>query len=101
MSVDRAAARAQMYRDAGIGHARNEGPHGCVPWEEHQRVLAERDALYEANMYGPDRWTWNTLVLVARQILDEHYPADVFTGESGDPGAVFVHHLRTALSVLP
>jgi hypothetical protein len=34
----------------------------------------------------------------ARVLLDMIYPADVFTGESGDPGAVAVAELRAALA---
>lgn len=34
------------------------------------------------------------LLRVARQILDAHYPAGLFTGESGDLGSRFIVALR-------
>jgi hypothetical protein len=44
--------------------------------------------------------SFDGLVEAVQWILDHHYPADVFTGESGDPGAVFVAKLREALEAL-
>jgi uncharacterized Zn finger protein (UPF0148 family) len=39
--------------------------------------------------YEPDE-SWSRLMA----ILDKHYPADVFTGESGDPGARLIVAIR-------
>lgn len=40
---------------------------------------------------------WDTIVLIGHKVLDHYYPADVFTGVSGDPGPVYVAALRKAL----
>ena len=39
-------------------------------------------------------WSFDDLVAMVKRILDERYPADVFTGESGDLGLRFVVALR-------
>jgi hypothetical protein len=40
---------------------------------------------------------WDAVVLVGRSLLDHYYPADIFTGISGDPGPAYVVALRDAL----
>jgi len=40
------------------------------------------------------------LVALAEKIVDKHYPAGTFTGESGDRGARFVAAVRRALADL-
>ena len=40
---------------------------------------------------------WDAIVKVGELLLDNYYPASVFTGISGDPGARYVVALREAL----
>jgi hypothetical protein len=40
---------------------------------------------------------WDAVVEVGRVLLDAYYPADVFTGASGDVGPQYIVALRTAL----
>lgn len=40
---------------------------------------------------------WDAVVLVGRALLDHYYPADIFTGVSGDPGPQYIVALREAL----
>lgn len=40
---------------------------------------------------------WDAVVLIGRELLDA-YPADIFTGESGDSGPQYVAALRAALN---
>jgi hypothetical protein len=48
-----------------------------------------------------DRMGFDELVAALRAHLAARYPPDIFTGESGDPGARFIALLRAALSELP
>ena len=41
---------------------------------------------------------WDAIVKIGQAILDHYYPADVFTGESGDSGPEYVVALRNALA---
>ncbi len=41
---------------------------------------------------------WDGVVAVGRALLDAYYPADIFTGVSGDPGPEYVVALRNALN---
>lgn len=41
---------------------------------------------------------WDSIVAVGRELLDNYYPADIFTGESGDAGPEYVVALRNALA---
>ena len=41
---------------------------------------------------------WDAVVMVGRALLDHHYPADIFTGVSGDAGPEYVVALRKALA---
>lgn len=41
---------------------------------------------------------WDAVVLVGRTLLDEYYPATIFTGSSGDSGPEYVVALRNALA---
>lgn len=47
-----------------------------------------------------ERRGFNDLVAARAQLLDTKYPADVFTGESGESGPGFVAKVREALAVL-
>jgi hypothetical protein len=40
---------------------------------------------------------WDAILAVGRAYLDLVYPADIFTGESGDSGPAYVVALREAL----
>jgi hypothetical protein len=52
------------------------------------QVEAVQDPTFEEMV---ERLTW---------WLDEHYPADIFTGVSGNPGPVFVVAVRAAIAAL-
>ena len=41
---------------------------------------------------------WDAVVLIGSELLDTYYPADIFTGESGDSGPQYVVALREALN---
>jgi hypothetical protein len=41
---------------------------------------------------------WDAVVLVGRALLDGYYPANIFTGVSGDSGPEYVVALRKALT---
>ena len=41
---------------------------------------------------------WDAVMLIGEALLDEYYPADIFTGESGDSGPQYVVALREALN---
>ncbi len=40
---------------------------------------------------------WDAVVVVGRELLDTYYPAEVFTGVSGDSGPEYVVALRNAI----
>lgn len=40
---------------------------------------------------------WDAVVMIGRALLDEYYPADIFTGVSGDSGPQYIVALRAAL----
>lgn len=48
--------------------------------------------------HGP--WTFDLLLAIGQHLLDAWYPADVFTGVSGDPGARLVAAVRDCLEVV-
>ena len=41
---------------------------------------------------------WDAVVKIGRALLDHHYPADIFTGVSGDSGPEYIVALRNALA---
>lgn len=41
---------------------------------------------------------WDAVVLIGQSLLDEYYPADIFTGISGNSGPQYVVALRDALA---
>ena len=41
---------------------------------------------------------WDAIVLVGTELLNAYYPADIFTGISGDAGPAYVVALRNALA---
>jgi hypothetical protein len=61
---------------------------GVMPVSEHEATMAE--ALGD----DPTKWRFETLLAVGDALLAKVYPADVFTGESGNPGARLVAALR-------
>jgi len=63
-------------------------------------MQSEVELLRAALRDDPEKWSWDVLVLVGKRLLDEVYPADIFTGASGDPGPAYVVALRDALRVL-
>ena len=64
-------------------------------------LVAERNGLREALDEPIYEWSFSTLLLIARQLLETKYPEEVFNGSSGDPGPVFVAKLREALKSVP
>jgi hypothetical protein len=68
---------------------------GCLDNAE-----AEIERLLAALRDEPEKWSWDVLVMVGRRLLDEVYPADIFTGVSGDTGPQYVVALRNAFRVL-
>jgi hypothetical protein len=50
---------------------------------EVERLREERDRLADALRGDPSKWSFWTLVYIARRILDSEYPANVFDGSSG------------------
>ena len=82
---------------------------GAWPWEwviatrerERWKAAEERErVLQEALESDPEKWSFDGLVRIAQALLDASYPPDIFTGESGDPGPLFVARLRQALAAL-
>ena len=57
----------------------------------------EIEALREALRDDREKWSFDLCVYVARRCLEENYPPDIFTGESGDPGPRLVVALRDVL----
>ncbi len=45
-----------------------------------------------------DSCGFDFLLYIGKKILDKHYPEDIFTGVSGDPGPVYIVALREALN---
>jgi hypothetical protein len=43
---------------------------------------------------------WDAVVKIGEALLDHYYPEDVFTGESGDSGPLYIVALRDALQEL-
>ena len=43
---------------------------------------------------------WNAVLAVGRALVDAYYPADIFTGESGDDGPKYIVALRSALDAM-
>jgi hypothetical protein len=64
--------------------------------ELEQEVAALRETLWE----NREKWSWQTLLLVGRRLLEEVYPADIFTGASGDLGPTYIVALRNALAAM-
>jgi hypothetical protein len=63
----------------------------------------DEDRMYEAAneielLRSIDAWSFDDLVAMAKRILDERYPADIFTGVSGDLGPRFVVALREMIA---
>src|SRR5262245_21547278 len=62
-------------------------------------MMDPEERLHLIALLAEDR-SWDAIVAVGRAILDAVYPKDVFTGESGDSGAVYIAALRDALDAL-
>ena len=54
----------------------------------------EIERLREMVAENPNKWPFETLMVAADRLLEEHYPSDIFTGASGDPGSNLVVALR-------
>lgn len=57
------------------------------------------DQLAEEREYAQLSLGWFPFIDACRDWL-KHYPASIFTGESGDPGALFIVKLREAVEML-
>jgi hypothetical protein len=55
------------------------------------------DRLELIALLAQDR-AWDAVVAVGRSLLDHYYPAEIFTGISGDSGPEYVVALRNALT---
>ena len=63
-------------------------------------LRVEIDRLREILAEQPEKWSFDTLMWAADRILAEIYPADIFTGVSGDPGPRLVVALRDCRTVM-
>jgi hypothetical protein len=45
-----------------------------------------------------DDHPWQAVIIVGRVLLDHYYPANIFTGSSGDPGPAYVVAMRQLLA---
>jgi hypothetical protein len=61
--------------------------------------LEAEDRLRLIALLAEDR-AWDAVVLIGRAFLDHYYPADIFTGASGDTGPRYIVALREALDRL-
>lgn len=66
--------------------------------ESRAKLRRRIEHLEEVLREHPSKWSFDTLLWVGRRLLAEHYPADIFTGASGDPGPEYVVALRAALA---
>lgn len=65
---------------------------------ETDRLKAEIEHLNEIiRADKPEALSFDTLLYIGRRLLKEVYPADIFTGESGDSGPQYVVALRAAI----
>lgn len=70
----------------------------------HCKHIAELESVNERlrEMMTPyedmDSDPWEKVERIARRILARHYPRDIFTGESGDPGPRITAALHDALA---
>ena len=66
---------------------------------EYGEAEAYREAADEIErLENINAWDFYALMAMAKRILDERYPADIFTGESGDLGPRFVVALREMIA---
>jgi hypothetical protein len=54
----------------------------------------------EALRENREKWGWKCIMSIGQRILDEVYPADIFTGESGDLGPRYIVALREAIKAI-
>jgi hypothetical protein len=59
--------------------------------------MTDADKWREIATSDPAKWSFDALLFVAKRMLEEVYPADIVTGESGDPGPRFIVALRAAI----
>lgn len=76
---------------------------GWLRPEKAVQLREELARLSEALRDDRSRWSFWTLVFIARRLLEAEYPPDIFVGDgrTGDPGPRFVAQLRAALAALP
>lgn len=67
---------------------------------EVKRLLTENERLREIINEQPEKWSFDTLMWAADKILDEIFPADIFTGVSGDAGPRLVAALRDCRTIM-
>jgi len=66
--------------------------------ETYNKLLLSEAADEIERLENINAWDFYALMAMAKRILDERYPADVFTGESGDLGPRFVVALREMIA---
>lgn len=67
----------------------------AVAWCKEQALVLNRPRLNRfARALAIQDAPWETLVAIAREICDRYYPADIFTGSSGDVGPQLIAALR-------
>ena len=83
-----------------------EGPVGCcnVPDDQANKMAQAAITAHKAWLESqglviqpeghPHTWPFEILMAAADRMLAEHYPPDIFTGVSGDPGPNLVVALR-------
>jgi hypothetical protein len=67
-------------------------PVGVMAAERRLQLIA----MLAGDSAGPQ--AWDAVVLIGRELLDAYYPADVFTGTSGESGPRYVVALRELLA---
>ncbi len=68
--------------------------------QSYDELSAAHYCALEAVAEDPGKWSFQTLVHIAELILDSDYPAECFTGKSGESGSVLVVRLREAIDAI-
>ncbi len=70
--------------------------HDCIKCGKHN-FLCDCEVTEELFEMLTDSYGFDFIVYLGKKILDKHYPERIFTGESGDSGALYIVALRKAL----
>ena len=85
---------------AHVSELAGADPGEYVDAQSYDDLSAAHYCALEALAEDPSKWSFRTLVHIAELILESDYPAECFTGESGEPGAVLVARLREAIDAI-